>query len=257
MDSPRPILEARDIVKSFGRVEALRGASFTVYPREVVALVGDNGAGKSTMVKTLVGVHPPDSGQILFDGREVQIPTPQASRELGIETVYQDLSLAAELDPAANMYLGRELPRPGILGKLGFLDTKGMRRRSDQAFRDLGVAIQDASAPVANMSGGQRQGIAICRAVTWASKVVFMDEPTAALGVVQTRNVLDQIKRVRDHGLAVVLISHNIPEIFEVADRIEVLRLGRRVARLRADEASMEDIVAAMTGATTFHEEGA
>ncbi len=256
MSTPEPVLEAREIVKSFGRVQALRGASFTAYPREVVALVGDNGAGKSTLVKTLVGVHPPDSGQILFDGREVSIPTPHASRELGIETVYQDLSLASELDPAANMFLGREIRRDGLLGKLGFLDKKAMRRRSDEAFRELGVRIQDTGAPVANMSGGQRQGIAICRAVTWANKVVFMDEPTAALGVVQTRNVLEQIKRVREQGLAVVLISHNLPEVFEVADRIEVLRLGRRVARLRPQEVSMEDVVAAMTGASTFHEEG-
>jgi simple sugar transport system ATP-binding protein len=186
----------------------------------------------------------------------VAIPTPHASRELGIETVYQDLSLASELDPAANMFLGREIPRDGLLGKLGFLDKKAMRRRSDEAFRELGVRIQDTGAPVANMSGGQRQGIAICRAVTWANKIVFMDEPTAALGVVQTRNVLEQIKRVREQGLAVVLISHNLPEVFEVADRIEVLRLGRRVARLRPQDVSMEDVVSAMTGASTFHEEG-
>jgi simple sugar transport system ATP-binding protein len=254
-DQPQPVLEARDIVKTFGRVEALRGASFTVYPNEVVALVGDNGAGKSTLVKTLVGVHPPDSGEVLFDGKPVHLHSPSDARELGIETVYQDLALAAEVDPAANMFLGREVLRPGVLGKLGFLDKAEMRRRSGEAFRQLGVQIQDLSAPVANMSGGQRQGIAISRAVTWADKVVFMDEPTAALGVVQTRNVLDQIKRVRDQGLAVVLISHNLPEIFEVADRIEVLRLGERVARLRPADVSMEDVVSAMTGALTFHEE--
>jgi simple sugar transport system ATP-binding protein len=254
--SPEPILEARKIVKSFGRVQALNGANFTVFPQEVVALVGDNGAGKSTLVKTLVGVHPPDSGEILFEGEAVAIHTPQQARAIGIETVYQDLALAAEIDPAANMFLGREIMRAGPLGKLGFLDKAAMRRQSEEAFRDLGVQIQDTSAPVANMSGGQRQGIAISRAVTWASKVVFMDEPTAALGVVQTRNVLDQIKRVRDdQGLAVVLISHNLPEIFEVADRIEVLRLGERVARLRPSEVSMEDVVSAMTGALTFHEE--
>jgi simple sugar transport system ATP-binding protein len=252
--SPEPLLEARKIVKSFGRVQALTGANFTVYPQEVVALVGDNGAGKSTLVKTLVGVHPPDSGEILFEGAPVEIHTPQQARALGIETVYQDLALAAEIDPAANMFLGREILRGGPLGKLGFLDKAAMRRKSDEAFRDLGVRIQDTSARVANMSGGQRQGIAITRAVTWASKVVFMDEPTAALGVVQTRNVLDQIKRVRDQGLAVVLISHNLPEIFEVADRIEVLRLGERVARLRPGDVSMEDVVSAMTGALTFHE---
>ena len=250
-----PVLEARDIVKSFGRVSALRGASFTVYPNEVVALVGDNGAGKSTLVKTLVGVHPPDSGEILFQGEPVSINTPSDARRLGIETVYQDLALAAEIDPSANMFLGREILRPGVLGKLGFLDKGEMRRRSAEAFKQLGVAIQDTSAPVANMSGGQRQGIAICRAVTWANKVVFMDEPTAALGVVQTRNVLDQIKRVRDQGLSVVLISHNMPEVFEVADRIEVLRLGARVARLRPADVTMEDVVSAMTGAVSFHEE--
>ena len=253
---PEPLLEARGIVKNFGRVRALRGANFTVFPNEVVALVGDNGAGKSTLVKTLAGVHQPDGGEILFDGQHVEIHTPLDARRLGIETVYQDLALAAELDAGANMFLGREIVRGGPLGKLGFLDKAEMRRRSEEAFRDLGVQIQDTSAPVANMSGGQRQGIAISRAVTWASKVVFMDEPTAALGVVQTRNVLDQIKRVRDdQGLAVVLISHNLPEIFEVADRIEVLRLGERVARLRPREVSMEDVVSAMTGALTFHEE--
>jgi simple sugar transport system ATP-binding protein len=248
------VLEARDIVKSFGRVQALRGADFTVYPNEVVALVGDNGAGKSTLVKTLVGVHPPDSGEILFEGQPVHIATPHASRDLGIETVFQDLALAAEIDPAANMFLGRELVRPGVLGKLGFLDKPTMRKRSREAFDSLGVRIQDLSQPVANMSGGQRQGIAISRAVTWADKVVFMDEPTAALGVVQTRNVLDVIKRVRDQGRAVVLISHNMPEVFEVADRIEVLRLGARVARLKPSEVSMEDVVSAMTGAQSFHD---
>jgi simple sugar transport system ATP-binding protein len=254
-ENAQPVLEARGIVKSFGRVQALREANFTVYPREVVALVGDNGAGKSTLVKTLVGVHPPDAGEILFEGRPVTIPDPHAARELGIETVFQDLALAAEIDPAANMFLGRELLRPGLLGKLGFLDKAEMRRRSKDAFDSLGVRIQDTTQPVANMSGGQRQGIAISRAVTWADKVVFMDEPTAALGVVQTRNVLDLIKRVRDQGQAVVLISHNMPEVFEVADRIEVLRLGARVARLKPSDVTMEDVVAAMTGAQSFHEE--
>jgi simple sugar transport system ATP-binding protein len=252
---PEPVLEARQIVKRFGRVQALRGANLTVYPEEVVALVGDNGAGKSTLVKTVVGVHPPDDGEILFEGKPVTVNTPHEARDLGIETVYQDLALAAEVDPAANMFLGREIVRSGPLGKLGFLDKPAMRRRSDEAFKSLGVRIQDTSARVANMSGGQRQGIAICRAVTWASRIVFMDEPTAALGVVQTRNVLDHIRRVREHGLSVVLISHNMPEVFEVADRIEVLRLGERVARLRPNDVSMEDVVSAMTGALTFHDE--
>jgi simple sugar transport system ATP-binding protein len=248
------ILEARGISKNFGRVRALRGADFSAYPAEVVALVGDNGAGKSTLIKCLAGVEQPDAGQILFEGRPVRIHNPTEARALGIETVYQDLALAADLDPSANLFLGREVVRGGALGRLGFLDKRAMHRRADEAFKRLGVGLQDSQAPVANMSGGQRQGVAVSRAVTWASKIVFMDEPTAALGVVQTRHVLDLIRRVRDQGLSVVLISHNLPEVFEVADRIQVLRLGERVAQFRREEATMEDVVAAMTGALTHGE---
>jgi simple sugar transport system ATP-binding protein len=244
-----PLLEARGIVKSFGRVNALRGADFTVNRGEVVALIGDNGAGKSTLVKTLSGVHAPDAGEIVFEGSAVSLPTPEAARELGIETVYQDLALAPDLESAANLFLGREIVRPGILGRLGFLDNGAMRKRTESAFTDLGVGVQDVEAPVATFSGGQRQGVAVARAVTWASKVVFMDEPTAALGVVQTRRVLELIARVRDRGLSVVLISHNMPEVMEVADRVEVLRLGQRVAMFKRGEATMEDLVGAMTGA--------
>jgi simple sugar transport system ATP-binding protein len=247
--APEPLLEARGLEKSFGRVLALRGADFTVYEGEVVALVGDNGAGKSTLVKALAGVQPPDAGEVRFSGRPVTIDSPVAARRLGIETVYQDLALAPELDPAANLYLGREIRRGGVLGRLGFLDNAEMRRRSAESFASLGVALQDVGAQVSTMSGGQRQGVAVARAVTWASKVVFMDEPTAALGVVQTRAVLDLIRRVRDRGLAVVLISHNMPEVLQVADRIEVLRLGARVAQLRAADTTIEEIVGAMTGA--------
>jgi simple sugar transport system ATP-binding protein len=249
-----PLLEARSIHKNFGRVRALRGASFTVQPAEVVALVGDNGAGKTTLIKCLAGVEQPDAGEIVFQGRPVEIHSPLEARALGIETVYQDLALAADLDPAANLFLGRELPRGGLLGMLGFLDKAEMHRRADEAFRSLGVGLQDSTAPVATMSGGQRQGVAVSRAVTWASKVVCMDEPTAALGVVQTRHVLDLIRRVRDRGLSVVLISHNMPEVFEVADRIEVLRLGERVAQFRRADVTMEDVVGAMTGAITQEE---
>jgi simple sugar transport system ATP-binding protein len=247
--SPAPLLEARGIVKNFGKVAALRGADFEVRPHEVVALVGDNGAGKSTLVKTLAGVLQPDAGEIVFEGRPVEIHSPHDARDLGIETVYQDLALASDLDPAANLFLGRELMRSGLLGRLGFIDKATMRRQSDGAFERLSVAIQDTAAPVATMSGGQRQGVAVSRAVMWASKVVFMDEPTAALGVVQTRNVLDLIGRVRDQGLSVVLISHNMPEVLEVADRIEVLRLGERVAQFERGDVTMEEIVGAMTGA--------
>jgi simple sugar transport system ATP-binding protein len=244
-----PLLEAKGIVKHFGRVHALRGADFTVNSGEVVALIGDNGAGKSTLVKTLSGVHAPDAGQIVFEGREVHLPTPEAARELGIETVYQDLALAPDLESSANLFLGREVLRKGLLGRLGWLDTAAMRKKTASAFGDLGVGVQDVTAPVANFSGGQRQGVAVARAVTWASRVVFMDEPTAALGVVQTRRVLELIRRVRDRGLSVVLISHNMPEVMEVADRVEVLRLGVRVATFQRGEASMEDLVGAMTGA--------
>jgi simple sugar transport system ATP-binding protein len=244
-----PLLEARGIVKSFGRVRALRGADFTAYPGEVVALIGDNGAGKSTLVKTLSGVHPPDAGEILFEGRPVTIDSPIAARALGIETVYQDLALAPDLESAANLFLGREEMRGGLLGKLGFIDNAAMRRRTEEAFGTLGVGVQDVEAPVAYFSGGQRQGVAVARAVTWASRIVFMDEPTAALGVVQTRKVLELIRRVRDTGLTVVLISHNMPDVLAVSDRVEVLRLGERVARFKTAGTTMEELVGAMTGA--------
>jgi len=244
-----PLLEARAIVKRFGHVTALGGADFSVQAGEVVALVGDNGAGKSTLVKILAGALHPDGGELLFDGRPVELTSPLDARALGIETVYQDLALAHDLDPASNVFLGREVLRGGILGRLGVLDRKAMRARTAEAFERLGVGLRSTSNPVVMLSGGQRQGVAVSRAVMWASKVIFMDEPTAALGVVQTRAVLDLIRRVRDSGCAVVLISHNMPEVLEVADRIEVLRLGRRVARLRTSETSIEEIVGAMTGA--------
>jgi len=244
-----PLLEARGLVKNYGHVTALRGADFAVGAGEVVALVGDNGAGKSTLVKILAGVSKPDAGVITFEGREVVLNGPTDARRLGIETVYQDLALAPDLDPAANLFLGRELVRPGPLGRLGFLDKRAMAARTREAFADLGAAVQVDTAPVGSLSGGQRQSIAVGRAAAWASKVVFMDEPTAALGVVQAAKVLDLVRRVRDRGIGVVLISHNMPQVFEIADRIEVLRLGTRVARLRPADTSMEEVVGAMTGA--------
>ncbi len=249
-----PILEARNIVKTYGHVHALEGASFTVYPGEVVALIGDNGAGKSTLTKIISGVIRPDSGELLFDGRPVEIGSPAAAQQLGIETVYQDLALAPDLDGAANVYMGRELLKPGVLGKLGVLDKRAMKAGAETAFRDLGVAVKDADAAVAYLSGGQRQGVAVARAASWASRVIIMDEPTAALGVVQTENVLNVIRRVRDSGVAVVLISHNMPDVLKVADRIEVLRLGRRVAVFRRGEATLESLVGAMTGAVVQEE---
>jgi simple sugar transport system ATP-binding protein len=249
-----PVLEAQDLVKHYGSVEALRGADFTVNAGEVVALIGDNGAGKSTLVKCLSGAEQPDGGKILFEGRTVNLDSPIAARRLGIETVYQDLSVAPELDPAANLFLGREVRRSGLLGKLGMLDKAEMRRRATAEFARLGVTLQRIDVPIGSLSGGQRQSVAVARSVVWASKVVFMDEPTAALGVVQRERVLDVIRRVRDEGMAVVLISHNMPEVLAVSDRVEVLRLGRRVARFTAAEATLADLVGAMTGALTQEE---
>ena len=250
-----PLLEASGIVKSFGGVRALRGVDFAVHPGEVAALVGDNGAGKSTLVKILSGTLAPDGGEIWFEGRRVTIPNPVAARELGIETVYQDLALAPELDPAANLFLGRELRRPGLLGALGMLDKAAMRRQAAEQFARLGVTLQDIDVPIGSLSGGQRQSVAVARSVVWASRVVFLDEPTAALGVVQRERVLDVIRKVRDTGIAVVLISHNMPEVLAVADRIEVLRLGTRVARFSAADATLEQLVGAMTGALVPEEE--
>ncbi|MEV5297469.1 ATP-binding cassette domain-containing protein [Amycolatopsis methanolica] len=250
------LLDARNLVKHYGSVEALRGASFQARAGEVTALIGDNGAGKSTLVKCLSGAEQPTSGEIRLDGRTVSLDSPVTARRLGIETVYQDLAVAPELDPAANLFLGREIHRKGILGRLGMLDKAEMRRRAVEEFDRLGVTLQSTDVPIGSLSGGQRQSVAVARSVVWASKVVFMDEPTAALGVVQRERVLNVIRRVRDEGIAVVLISHNMPEVLSVADRVEVLRLGTRVARFVASETKLEDLVAAMTGALT-HEEAA
>jgi simple sugar transport system ATP-binding protein len=243
------VLEARGVVKRYGHVEALGGADFSVHPGEVVALIGDNGAGKSTLVKAMSGVIAPDEGELRIDGEPVTLTSPQHARDLGIETVFQDLALAPELGPAENAFVGRELLKPGLLGRLGVLDRKEMRRRALESFTSLGTDVKDMDAPVAALSGGQRQSVAICRSVMWASRLVFMDEPTAALGVRQTRKVLELIRRVADGGVAVVLISHNMTEVLQVADRVEVLRLGRRVAQFKAPETDVEELVGAMTGA--------
>lgn len=248
------LLEARDVVKRFGAVEALRGASFSVHPGEVVALMGDNGAGKSTLIKTICGVHAPDGGEVFFDGRRIDGFSPREIQALGVETVYQDLALAPDLDTAANLYLGREVRRSGLLGRLGVLANRSMAAEAGRLLTELRVAIKDTSAPVAMLSGGQQQSVAVARAVTWADRLVVMDEPTAALGVPQTRAVLDLIRAVRDSGRSIVLISHSLPEVMAVSDRIEVLRLGRRVARLVTSEATEEQIVGAMTGAFTQEE---
>jgi simple sugar transport system ATP-binding protein len=248
--SPTPLLEARSVSRRFGHVQALDNAHFTVYPGEICALIGDNGAGKSTLVKILSGADAPDSGEVLVDGEPVSLSTPGAAQERGIATVYQDLALAPELAAAQNLFLGREVLRKGVLGRLGFLDRATMRRVAIEQFAKLGIELRSPDVPVASLSGGQRQSIAIARAAMWASKVILMDEPAAALGVVQTARVLDLIKSVRDSGTAVVLISHNMPQVLEVADRVEVLRLGRRVAMIDRADMTIERLVTAMTSGT-------
>jgi simple sugar transport system ATP-binding protein len=244
-----PILEARGLSRSFGHVRALTDCDFDIYPGEVVAVIGDNGAGKSTLVKALTGNLALDTGEIYFQGKRVTISSPQEASALGMEVVYQDLALAPHLNPVQNMFLGREIPRAGVLGHLGFMDEKAMREAAVRGFAELGGTVRAMNAPIGSMSGGQRQQVAIARAISWADKVVILDEPTAALGVVQTENVLNSIKRVQAKGIAVILISHSMPHVLEVASRVHVLRLGRKVITYNASETSVEELVGAMTGA--------
>jgi simple sugar transport system ATP-binding protein len=244
-------LEARDITKVYGHVSALSGVNFEVRLGEVTALIGDNGAGKSTLVKILSGTETPTSGEILVDGQPVTIDGPLAARRYGIETVYQDLALAPHLNPVQNMYLGREVMRSGLLGHLGFMNNAEMRAGSRKAFDELGATVRNFSGSIGAMSGGQKQAVAVARAAAWAKRVILLDEPTAALGVVQTKGVLDLIRRVRDRGLGVVFISHQMPAVLQVADDVQVMRLGRRVATFRAQDTTMEELVGAMTGAVT------
>ena len=242
----QPILQLRHISKHFGAVQALSEVDFDVYTGEVVALVGDNGAGKSTLVKTIAGINIPDSGEILFEGHHVTIHGPRDPVALGISTVYQDLALCDNLDVVANLYLGREeVQPPPIL----LLSEERMERRAREVLTTLDVKIPNPRNPVAALSGGQRQSVAVARSVMWSAKVVLLDEPTAALGVQQTKQVLELILRLRNQGLGVVVISHNLANVFEVADRIVVLRLGRRVGTFDRKASSEEAIVAAITGA--------
>jgi simple sugar transport system ATP-binding protein len=242
------LLEARGIVRTYGSVVALDGADFDVEAGQVTALIGDNGAGKSTLVKILSGTENSEGGEVRLEGEWVNFNNPAAARSHGIETVFQDLALCPHLDPIENLYLNREIKRSGLLGLLGFMDRKAMRDRSVEVFTDLGATVRKLNEPVGTMSGGQKQSVAVARSAAWASKIIFFDEPTAALGVVQTANVLDLIRRVRDKGIGVVLISHSMPEVLEVADTVQVLRRGRRVATINAADSSIEELVGAMTG---------
>jgi D-xylose transport system ATP-binding protein len=246
-----PLLECRGCSKSFGAVQALRLVDFEVRAGEVMALVGDNGAGKSTLIKGIVGIYPFDSGEMDFEGRPAQVHGPRDAAGLGIEVVYQDLALCDNLDVVANMFLGRERTHRRVL------DESSMEQASQQTLESLSVTtLRSVRQLVAGLSGGQRQAVAVAKSVMWNSKLVILDEPTAALGVAQTRQVLDLVRRLAERGLGVVIISHNLHDIFEVADRITVLRLGQRVAVLDRRDTTEQEVVQAITAGTLAHVPG-
>ena len=249
--STQPILEAKGLTKRYGRVVALDNADFDLMPNEILAVIGDNGAGKSTLIKALCGAVVPDAGDIRLDGKPVHFRSPMEARMAGIETVYQNLALSPALSIADNMFLGREMRKPGLTGTLfRRLDRAGMARIAREKLSELGLmTIQNISQSVETLSGGQRQGVAVARAAAFGSRVIIMDEPTAALGVKESRRVLELILDVKRRGLPIVLISHNMPHVFEVADRVHIHRLGRRLAVIDPKQYSMSDAVAFMTGA--------
>jgi fructose transport system ATP-binding protein len=246
-----PILTARRLVKRYGRVTALDNADFDLYPNEILAVIGDNGAGKSTLIKAICGAVQPDEGEIKLEGQTLNFKSPMDARQAGIETVYQNLALSPALSISDNMFLGREIRKEGVLGSwFRMLDRNTMERRAREKLTELGLmTIQNISQAVETLSGGQRQGVAVARAAAFGSKVVIMDEPTAALGVKESRRVLELILDVKRRGLPIVLISHNMPHVFEVADRIHIHRLGRRLCTINPKDFSMSDAVAFMTGA--------
>ena len=254
--SSTPVLEARGLVKTFGNVVGLAGVDLTLHQGEVLAVIGDNGAGKSTLIQCLTGALVPDEGELLLEGSPVTFKKPQDAREAGIETVYQSLAVIPALDIATNLFLAREIRRRGPLGSvLRMLDKKAMREQAEAAVHDLGIqTIQNMGQAVETLSGGQRQAVAVARAAAFGSRVVVLDKPTAALGVKESGQVLGTIEKLRDAGMAVILISHNMPHVWQVADRIHVQRLGRGVGVLDPQVHSMSDGVAVMTGAITMDE---
>ena len=242
------VLRADGCAKHFGAVQAVSDVNMTVFSGEIHALVGDNGAGKSTFIKVLAGVHTADAGKIELAGKGVRFTTPLEARDAGIETVYQDLALASTLDASENVFLGRELAQRGFLGRLGFIDRAAMRRRTAEQMSAFGITLPSEQIEVGALSGGQRQAVAVARAAIWGGRVLLMDEPTAALGVHQRDLVFRLMRTARDAGLAIVFISHNIIEIFEIADRVTVLRLGRTVLTSRISDTTADEVVGAMAG---------
>ena len=251
MSGSDPVLSGRNLVKRYGRVTAMDHADFELYPGEILAVIGDNGAGKSTLIKALSGAVLPDEGEITLNGETVRFNSPLEAKQAGIATVYQTLALSPALSITDNMFMGREIRKPGVLGKwFKMLDRKEMERIAREKLNDLGLmTIQNINQAVETLSGGQRQGVAVARAAAFGSKVIILDEPTAALGVKESRRVLDLIQDVRSRGIPIVLISHNMPHVFEVADRIHIHRLGRRLTVIDPKEHTMSDAVAYMTGA--------
>ena len=247
----QPVLEAKGLVKHFGQVVALDGADFELLPGEVLAVIGDNGAGKSTLIKALSGALVPDEGEMFLDGERVRFHSPLDARRQGIETVYQDLAVAPAMSIAENLFLGREPKRTGLLGWLGALDKKRMLAEAMRHMQSLKIGIRSMKQAVETLSGGQRQGVAVARSAAFARHVVIMDEPTAALGVKESKQVLDLIRRVRARGLPVILISHDMPQVWEVADRVHIQRLGKRIAVIDPKQVSSSDGVAIMTGAVS------
>ena len=252
-----PILSAKGLVKRYGKVTALDQCDFELYPGEILGVIGDNGAGKSTLIKALCGAVIADEGEVFLDGEKVRFNTPIEARARGIETVYQTLAMSPALSIADNMFMGRELRKPGIMGSLfRRLDKKAMQDFAREKLSDLGLmTIQNINQAVETLSGGQRQGVAVARAAAFGSKVIILDEPTAALGVKESRRVLELILDVKKRGIPIVLISHNMPHVFEVADRIHIHRLGKRLCVVRPQDYTMNDAVAFMTGAKEPPEE--
>jgi ABC-type sugar transport system ATPase subunit len=251
-----PLLQAINLSKRFGGLTAVDNVNIDIFPGEVVGLVGDNGAGKSTLIKMISGVYQPNEGEVIFEGKQMTFATPREARDMGIETIYQDLALAENLDASSNIFLGREIKRSHIGGLIHTLDREKMREESNSILSRLDIRIPSLTQQIRNLSGGQRQAVAIARTIYWNAKMVIMDEPTAALGVSEQRKVLKLVRTLAEQGIPVIIISHNMQDVFAVSDRIVVLRRGKKVGELQADKTTPDGVVSLMVGAEAIHEMG-